>query len=117
MRCMVRISLKFSCSSRDTADVSVQQFVQQVESSSQRSLGVYRLSSNLSDSFCCDLLFPYLWTERHRDVLGQRKPSADIAKSHQAMKLGQAIANDVKARLPWYVSDWKEGFQSGFRCA
>lgn len=33
------------------------------------------------------------------------------------MKLGAGIVEDFKARAPWYVSDWTEGFRSGYRCA
>lgn len=32
------------------------------------------------------------------------------------MKLGAGIVEDLKARAPWYVSDWTEGFRSGYRC-
>eukprot|EP00892_Ulva_mutabilis_P000727 jgi/Ulvmu1/10655/UM066_0036.1 len=31
------------------------------------------------------------------------------------MKLGAGIAADLRARAPWYASDWKEGFSSGYR--
>jgi len=31
------------------------------------------------------------------------------------MKLGARIVEDLKARAPWYVSDWTEGFRSGYR--
>ena len=31
------------------------------------------------------------------------------------MKFGAGILADLRARAPWYVSDWKEGFGSGYR--
>lgn len=33
------------------------------------------------------------------------------------MKPFAGIIRDVKGRLPWYKSDWTEGFNSGYRCA
>lgn len=29
---------------------------------------------------------------------------------------GKGIKQDLLNRRPWYVSDWKEGFSSGYRC-
>jgi hypothetical protein len=31
------------------------------------------------------------------------------------VQLGKGIADDLKARAPWYLSDLKEGFGSGYR--
>ena len=44
-------------------------------------------------------------------------PVAHRARASMPLQLGKGIREDLQARLPWYVSDWKEGFESGYRCA